>query len=107
MELQTCEDCGAFRFPPRVVCPKCLSSRANWMPVRGTGTVYVELEVFPRETAAQSEPYSLAIVELDEGVKLWSNVVGCAPGDVRIGDRVRLRYQDKANGSLPQFEPDV
>jgi uncharacterized OB-fold protein len=107
MELQRCEACAAFRYPPRSVCPRCLDDRAVWVPVRGTGTVYVQLAVYPRGKGASPEPFSLTIVELDEGVRMWSNVVGCAPDDVRIGDRVRITYQDVTDGAIPRFELDA
>jgi uncharacterized OB-fold protein len=99
MELQRCDDCGAFRYPPRGVCPQCLSADATWTPVGGTGTVYVALAVHPRGVT----PYSLALIELDEGVRLWSNVIDAPPDAVRIGDRVRIAYVDGAGGALPRF----
>lgn len=113
MELQQCEQCGSFRYPPRSVCPHCLGNRASWIPVRGTGSVYVQLGVYPRAKEPRSEPFSLTIVELDEGVRMWTNVVGRVPDDVRIGDRVRITYQDAPGGAIPRFEvepsgePDV
>lgn len=106
MELQRCERCDRFRYPPRSVCPYCLGNRAPWVPVSGTGTVYVQLGVYPRGRAPQSEPFGLTIVELDEGVRMWTNVVGCAPDAVRIGDRVRITYEDVAGGAIPRFELD-
>lgn len=103
MELQRCDACAQFRYPPRPMCPHCLSDRATWTPVAGTGSVHVQLGVHPRARDAASEPYSLTMVQLDEGVRMWSNVVGTAPDDVRIGDRVRLVYDDVAGGALPRF----
>jgi uncharacterized OB-fold protein len=99
MALQRCDDCGRFRYPPRNVCPHCLSERATWTPVAGTGTVYVQLGVHPR---GKNEPFSLTMVELDEGVRMWSNVLA-APDAVRIGDRVRITYADVEGGALPRF----
>ncbi len=106
LELQRCDDCLRFRYPPRPVCPHCLSDRATWTPVAGTGTVHVQLGVHPRGRDAARAPYSLTMVELDEGVRMWSNVVGAEPDDVRIGDRVRLVYADVTDGTLPQFARD-
>jgi uncharacterized protein len=103
MELQRCEGCSTFRYPPRPVCPHCMSDRAAWTRVAGTGTVHVQLGVHPRGRDAAREPYSLTMVELDEGVRMWSNVVGTAPDDVHIGDRVRVVYDDVAGGTLPHF----
>ncbi len=103
MELQRCDACSRFRYPPRPVCPYCLSDRATWTPVAGTGTVHVQLGVHPRGRDAAREPYSLTMVELDEGIRMWSNVVGSEPDDVRIGDRVRVVYDDVDGGTLPHF----
>jgi uncharacterized protein len=103
MELQRCDECARFRYPPRPVCPHCLSDRATWTPVAGTGTVHVQLGVHPRGRDAASEPYSLTMVQLDEGVRMWSNVVDSDPDDVRIGDRVRIVYDDVTGGTLPRF----
>lgn len=100
MALQRCSACRRFRYPPRSVCPFCLSVDARWMPVRGTGTVYVALVVYPRSRDPQHATSSLVIVELDEGVRMWSNVVGCDPEAVAIGDRVRLIYDD---AGVPRF----
>jgi uncharacterized OB-fold protein len=106
MALQRCDACGRFRYPPRPVCPHCTSDRATWTPVAGTGTVYVQLGVYPRVTApsndAPPEPFSLTMIELDEGVRMWSNVLA-APDAVRIGDRVRITYADVEGGTLPRF----
>ena len=102
MALQRCEDCGRFRYPPRPVCPHCLGERATWTPVAGTGTVYVQLGVYPRGKEAAGEPFSLTMIELDEGVRMWSNVLA-APDAVRIGDRVRITYADTDGGALPRF----
>lgn len=100
MALQRCTACGRFRYPPRGVCPFCLSVDARWTAVRGTGVVYVALVVYPRSRDPQQAPSSLVIVELDEGVRMWSSVVGCAPESVKIGDRVRLTYDE---AGLPRF----
>lgn len=105
MALQRCADCGRFRYPPRAVCPYCMGERAAWAPVCGTGSVYVALVVHPRRSReAPGEPFSLVIVELDEGVRMWSNVVGCDPDEVSIGQRVRVRYDETPEGTLPRFE---
>ena len=106
MALQQCADCGQFRFPPRLVCPHCLSEAATWTPVGGGGRVYVSLVMYRPPTPAWEGdvPYNLSMVELDEGVRLWSNVVGCDPETIQIGDRVQLQYDDVTpEYTLPRF----
>jgi acetyl-CoA acetyltransferase len=52
----------------------------------------------------QSVPYNVSMIELDEGVRMWSNVVGCSPEDVKIGDTVAIEYEDATGAiSLPKF----
>lgn len=104
MALQRCTACGRFRYPPRAICPHCLAEGFAWVAVRGTGTVYASVTVHHRRGDGPQEPYNVALIELDEGVRMWSNVVGCAPAHVRPGDRVRLRYDDVAGRTLPRFE---
>jgi len=108
LALQQCAACGRFRYPPRLVCPHCLSEEARWTPVGGRGRVYVSLIVHrPAGAAWEADvPYNLSLVELDEGVRMWSNVVGCDPDAVQIGDRVELTYDDVTPEiTLPRFRP--
>lgn len=106
MALQRCVPCGAFRFPPRGRCPRCLSDAAHWVPVAGTGRVYASLVVSQALGEAWKDhvPFNLSLVELDEGPRMWSNITGCDPDEVRIGDRVRVVYEEVApKVVLPRF----
>jgi hypothetical protein len=69
---------------------------AGWRVCAGTGTVYSTTVVRRRD----APPRSLVLVDLDEGVRLMSRVVGTPPEDVRIGDRVRVAW----DGDVPVFE---
>lgn len=106
MTLQRCNSCSAFRYPPRSVCPHCGGDAATWVAVRGSGTIYVALVVHPRGPAKSSEPQSIVLVDLAEGIRIWSTVVDCHPAAVRIGDRVRLAYRPVTGGVLPVFVKD-
>jgi uncharacterized OB-fold protein len=106
MALQQCAACGRVRYPPRATCPHCLSEEVRWTPVSGRGTVYLSLVMYQAYGAAWAGdvPYNLAMIELDEGVRLWSNVVGCDPEAVQIGDRVEVTYDDVTPEiTLPRF----
>jgi len=106
MAVQQCAGCGRFRFPPRLGCPHCLSEETRWTPVSGRGKVYVSLVMMrpPRPAWEGDVPYNLAMIELAEGVRLWSNVVGCDPDAVQIGDAVELIYDDVTpEVTLPRF----
>jgi uncharacterized OB-fold protein len=106
MALQICVSCGRFRYPPRSLCPKCHSTEAELRPVSGRGRVYVSLVMCHSYGPAWEKdvPYNVSIVELEEGVHMWSNVVGCSPDEVKIGDDVTIIYDDVTEEiALPKF----
>lgn len=93
--FQRCRDCGKKRFYPRAVCPNCLSSATEWVRASGRGTVYSFTVTHQNQAPGFREelPYVLAIVELEEGVRMMTNVVGCAPDRVRIGMAVEVVFE--------------
>ena len=106
--LQRCRDCGTKRFYPRALCPRCLSSSTEWVRASGRGAVYSFTVTHQNQAPGFREelPYVLAIVELDEGVRIMTNVVGCAPDAIRIGMRVEVVFDDvTAEITLPKFRP--
>ncbi|MBI2370786.1 MAG: OB-fold domain-containing protein [Deltaproteobacteria bacterium] len=108
MALQRCAACGQFRFPPRVTCPHCLSEEYTWTPVRGRGTVYtfVTFHHVYHKAWADKAPYNVSMIELEEGPRLWSNVVGIAPEEVTVGMPVEIFYEDVTDEvALPKFRP--
>ncbi len=108
LRLQRCAACRAFRHPPRAVCPACLSSDLEWARASGQGTVYSFTVTHQNHAPGFRErlPYVLAVVELDEGVRLMTNVVGCDPETVRIGLPVEVEWDDVGpDASLPVFRP--
>lgn len=108
LSIQKCRQCGRFRFPPRVVCPHCMSLESEWVEVKGTGTVYSFTIVHHAYTPAyESEvPYVVAIVELEEGVRLITNIVGCKPEQLEIGMPVEVTFDDVTpDFTLHRFRP--
>lgn len=106
--LQQCSDCERFRFYPRSVCPHCLSDKFRWRPSSGRGRVYSFTIIHRAPTPAFRDqvPYVLALIDLDEGVRMMSNVIDCDPGVVRIGLRVEVIFADVTPEiSLPKFKP--
>jgi uncharacterized OB-fold protein len=107
--VQKCAACGAFRYPPGPFCPHCRSHRAEWIRSAGRGKVFSWIVVthpVPKDVYAGDVPYVVALVELDEGVRMASNIVGCAPSDVRGDMRVEVLFDDVAPGiTLPRFKP--
>lgn len=106
--LPRCLDCGQAHFYPKSICPFCRSARLDWLEAAGTGTVYSFTLVnrAPSPAFAGAVPYAVALVALDEGPHLMSNIVDCASDAVRIGMKVRARFLDLDDTTgLPVFVP--
>lgn len=106
--VQRCRACGTFQHYPRGVCARCWGADLEWRPSAGRGTVYTFTVVHRSQAPGFKErlPYVLAYVELEEGVQVLTNLVGCAPGDVAIGMPVRVTFEDVTpEVSLPRFVP--
>ncbi len=108
LAIQRCLECKAFRHHPRPMCPECHSLRFEWAPVSGRGTVYTYAIVTQRLHPHWKDevPYNVVLVELEEGVRIVSNLVGCPNESIRIGMPVKVRFEDVTDEiSLPLFEP--
>ena len=106
--LQKCRDCGKFRFYPRSICPHCLSYNTEWTKVSGRGKIY-SFTVANRTVSPafrQDVPYSIAIIELEEGVRMMSNIVECRNEDLSIDMPVEVVFDDVTPEiTLPKFRP--
>jgi len=105
--LPRCEECGRFHFYPRSLCPYCYSPRLAWTQASGRGTVYSFSVIHraPSPAFAADVPYIVATVALEEGPHLMTNVVNCAPDNVRIGMPVTVDFLDLGDEALPVFKP--
>ena len=107
--LQRCAACGTWRHPPSPVCPNCLGDQAAWMTATGQGTVYSFVVV--RETRARGwdkmVPYVVAVIALDEGPRMLSNLIDIAPEQVAVDMPVEVTFADVEGGAtrLPLFRP--
>jgi hypothetical protein len=108
---QRCSDCGAWRFPPRGVCPNCYSWNAEWRELAGTGTIQtfvVPHRAFSEAFAAEL-PYVIAQVAMDgtgDAVVIVGNLVGCPWTDARVGLPVQVVFEDATESiSVPRFKP--
>jgi uncharacterized protein len=104
--IQHCDDCGRLQHPPRVLCPSCGSANRGWAPMSGRGTVYsfVVTHQAIHPSFEGHLPYVTALVELDEGPRLATNLLDIAVGEVEIGMPVELelvRVNDEV--TLPLF----
>ncbi|ORV81511.1 hypothetical protein AWC11_27165 [Mycobacterium interjectum] len=104
LRYQRCEACGAANFPPSEHCRQCLSGDLRWERGAGLGEIYSWTVVHRPVTAEFAPPYAPAIVTLDEGYQMLTNIVGMAPADLAIGLRVRVQFHAVgADLTLPYF----
>jgi uncharacterized OB-fold protein len=106
LRYQLCYDCDSAIFYPRSLCPECFSSRLIWKVAAGGGTVYAFTVVHrsPDRRLATEVPYVLALVDVDEGFRMLSRLIDATPGEVKVGQRVRLTFYNSPDGrNLPCF----
>ena len=106
--VQRCDACDTAIFFPREVCPTCLSSDSlTWRESTGAGTIYAaSVQEKPgNPMMADKVPYVVALVELEDGIRLMSNVVNCEPYDATVGKPVKLTWEALSDGRhLPLWE---
>jgi len=104
--LQRCPRDGVF-FYPRTRCPECLGDDWSWETMSGRGVVYsFTVDRVGHDPAQRARlPLVIAIVELEEGPRLTSNIVECSPEEVDIGMSVEVVFEDFDRESLIQFRP--
>ena len=107
--LQRCRACGEYFFYPRAACPKCLSPDFEWHATSGRGTLHTFTVVHRgARNFPLGPPYVIAIVALDEGPRLMTNLVGVEPDPSRItiGMAVQVVFEDvTSEATLPRFRP--
>jgi len=102
--VQRCADCGRQQFYPRAFCTACLSERIDWVEAKGSGQVVTFTICRIAAHPALTPPYAVALIELDEGVRLLANLVDGALDAIRCGARVRVRFERLDDEiTLPQF----
>lgn len=108
LTFQKCENCGHVRAPASIICPVCHSQQASWTVSSGKGKVYtfVVYRIAMHPAFAGDLPYVVAIVEMEEGPHILSNIVGCRPEEVACEMAVEATWKDVNNEvSLPLFRP--
>ncbi|MGH7875093.1 MAG: Zn-ribbon domain-containing OB-fold protein [Candidatus Binatia bacterium] len=110
--MQHCKDCGAWVWTPRPLCNECGSEHIEWTPMSGKGEIYsftVIRQVVGRAASKAFEPdipYVVAWVELDEGPRMITNIVGCAADQVTLGMKVSVTFEQASKDVwLPKFKP--
>ena len=106
--LQRCMDCGRHRYPAARYCAQCRGERAEWVETSGNGVVESWCSFHKAYWPAFEPeiPYEVVQVRLDEGVRLFSNLVGVPREKIRAGMRVRAHFEPVTETvSLVKFEP--
>jgi hypothetical protein len=104
--VQKCSDCDQHIFYPRMACPHCFSDHLDWVTVAGKGTIYsyTVVENNPPSAFLGDLPYVVAIIRLEEGVRMLANIVQCDPGELTCDLPVEVIFE-KLNDefTLPKF----
>jgi uncharacterized OB-fold protein len=103
---QRCDGCDRFRHPPRPMCPACHSLEHHFVELAGTGVLYSYALLHHPQHPAFTYPVIAALVDLDEGVRLATNIVDVNPTDVEIGMALEVRFEPITDDvALPVFRP--
>jgi len=94
--IQKCSTCNTFRHPPRPMCPSCRSFEHEWVRAAGRGVIWSWVVAHPPLLPAFAEiaPYSVVVVELEEGVRMIGRLLGIANDDIREGLPVIADWED-------------
>jgi len=104
--VQRCSGCGRLRHPPRPMCPDCLSLEFEVVPLSGRGSLYSYAILHHPRHPAFDYPLIAALVDLEEGIRLVSNLSGVEAADVEIGMELEVGFEATENGgAVPVFRP--
>lgn len=103
--LQKCGRCGHIRWPAAYLCPQCLSEEADWTPMSGRGTLYSYIVMHKafHPSIEENVPYIVAEIDLEEGVRILSNLEPEEGQTPHCGDRVNLDWCDGQQYSKTVF----
>lgn len=104
--LQFCPDCQAMVFYPRGFCPYCLGSGLEWKQASGRATLhsYTVIHVCALSEFSEMVPYVYALVDLEEGVRMASNIVDCPPFKLKVGMPLQITWIERDGRRLPVYK---
>lgn len=105
--IQKCTGCSEHQFYPRKICIHCGSPDVEWVQASGRGTVHTYTVIHQQGMPGWREqvPYVAAVIDLEEGVRMTSNVVDTDPASVTVGMPVEVTFVDEGMYVLPRFRP--
>jgi uncharacterized OB-fold protein len=105
--IQICKDCNSKIFYPRKYCPECWSGNLDWIEASGKGKIYTFSTAFSMvEPRFMDElPYTIAYVDLDEGIRLMSRIVESDLKNIKIGMDVEVIFFQRGDFYMPYFKP--
>ncbi len=108
LSYQHCNACGHAWLPARSECPNCLAADSRWQAAAGGAKLisWVVYHIAYHPALANRLPYAVAVVELDEGPRLISNVIGVDDAEtLKIDQRLHLVIEDESGTAVPRFRP--
>src|SRR5215470_18930349 len=108
LRIQRCRECGKPYFYPRPVCPECGSTDVEWFTASGRATLYsYVINHRPAPGFEDDAPYAIAVVQLAEGPRMMTNLVGVpnTPEDLVLDMPLRVTFEQRGNVSIPLFAP--
>lgn len=106
LRIQRCGGCGLLRHPPGPMCPECGATKPTYLVSDGLGEVYSYVVHHRPAIPGKELPLVIALVELDEGVRVLAELHGCEPAEVSVGQRVQVAYQRVDDElTLPYWKP--
>ncbi len=105
LQVQRCLGCGHLRYPLAPWCPECLADEAEWQPLSGRGTIMSKLVFHQGYNPAWKDrlPYNVVLVQLEEGPRMFSNVLPFSEQDVYVGMEVEVTFDREGDFAIPRF----
>lgn len=104
LDIQACENCNVLWHPPRPMCPKCHGTNMVPRTMSGKGKVYSwSMPIHPPAFGFESPPI-IALIDLDEGVRIVSNLIDIEPEDIRNDMSVVVDFAETAKSAVPVFK---
>jgi uncharacterized protein len=106
--LQYCAQCQQYQFYPRLYCMHCGADKISWVTASGRGVIYSYTIIHQNKSPefVQDTPYNVAVIQLEEGPRMMSNIIGISPEDLRVDLPVKIVFDPVTDTiSIPRFEP--